>query len=50
MTKKEAYEIIEREIKWCSDDTNRTMPEDWHKGFIQGLFQAKRLIKEAREL
>lgn len=48
MKKKEVYEILDQEIKWCSDEKNRTMPEGWQWGFIEGLKQAKRLVKLAR--
>jgi len=50
MKKTEIYKILDNEIKWCEDDNNRTMPEDWHNGFICGLKQAKKLIKAAPNL
>lgn len=46
MNKKEIYRIIDAEVEWCKN--NRSMPEDWHAGFINGLKQAKRLIKSAK--
>jgi hypothetical protein len=50
MKKTQLYALLDAEIKWCLDDKNRTMPEDWHKGFIEGLKQAKRLIKSSPNL
>lgn len=45
MKKTELYKLMDKEITWCEDESNRTMPQDWQKGFIAGLKQAKRLIK-----
>lgn len=44
MKKKEIIEVLEHEIKWCETHPEN-MPEDWRKGFINGLKQAKRLVK-----
>ena len=50
MKKKDIYKLLDLEILWCLDDKNRTMtmPEDWYKGFVEGLRQAKRLIKKLK--
>lgn len=50
MKKEEMYEILNKEIDWCKKPENRTMPEEWSDGFIEGLKQAKRLIKLARKI
>ena len=46
MTKKQFIQIITREIEWCETPSNRTMPEDWSKGFVEGLKQSIKLIKK----
>ena len=50
MKKEENYKLLNAEIDWCRKPENRTMPEDWQHGFIEGLRQAKRLIKKYRKL
>lgn len=45
MTKKEATELIDAEIKWCRENP-QNMPEDYRIGFVHGLLQAKRLIRK----
>jgi hypothetical protein len=44
MTKKEIIEILKREVDWHKK-TERTMPDDWCDGFIDGLEQAIKVIK-----
>ncbi len=45
MTKKEVVAIIDAEIKWCKE-TPMNMPEDFRQGFVEGLRQAKSLIRK----
>jgi len=47
MTKREALEIIKQKIEGCKN-TPQNMPDDWRKGFVDGLRQAYRLIKDSR--
>lgn len=50
MHKKDIISILDAEIAWCvNDKDHRIMPDDWHEGFIQGLRQAKHLIKAHTE-
>jgi len=48
VTKKEAVSTLDAEIKWCRENGGYigNMPEDFIKGFIEGLKQAKRLIRK----
>lgn len=48
MTKKEIIEVLNYEIKWCIENKGYigNMPEDFVKGFIDGLKQAKKLIQK----
>lgn len=48
ITKKELYSILDSEIDWCKKKENQTMPEEWTRGFIDGLKQAKTLVKIIR--
>lgn len=44
--KKQILEIIQQEINWHISNKNQAnMPEDWVKGFIDGLRQAKTILK-----
>lgn len=45
MTKKEIIELIKKDIEW-HETAERTMPDDWCDGFINGLKQAIRLIRK----
>ena len=45
MTKKEAREVINAEIKWCKENP-MNMPEDFRQGFVEGLRQANSLIRK----
>ncbi len=47
MTKKEVKAVIDAEIEWRRE-TPMNMSEDFRKGFIQGLRQAKVLISKIR--
>jgi len=48
MTKKEIYDLLNAEIEWCrNDQENENMQEDFRLGFIEGLTQAKRLVRVA---
>jgi hypothetical protein len=44
--KKNLIKLIDEEIVWCMKKENRTMPEDYMKGFVKGLKQAKLLVKK----
>lgn len=47
VTKKEAMAVIDAEIKWCRENLGYTgnVPKDFQSGFIDGLKQAKKLIR-----
>ncbi len=45
MTKKQILEIIDQEIAWCMHNPSGKSL-DFEKGFVDGLRQAKRLIRE----
>ena len=47
MKKKDALEIIRQEIEWCKNNSHN-MPEEYREGFIAGLKQALKLIKNRR--
>ena len=47
MKKKDALEIIRQEIEWCKNNPFN-MPDDYREGFIDGLKQALKLIKNSR--
>lgn len=49
MKKIELYQLLNKEIAWCTKNP-QNMPEDWRDGFIDGLKQAKRLIRNYRQL
>lgn len=49
MTKKEVIEMLKQEIEWCKNNPEKiNMPEDWKEGFISGLKQAVKLVKDSR--
>ena len=47
MKKKDALEIIRQEIEWCKNNPHTTL-EEYREGFIAGLKQALKLIKNSR--
>ena len=51
MKDKDICEILTKEIQWCrKDKEHRTKSPDWHSGFIEGLKQARLIIKKVRTL
>lgn len=48
-TKKQIKEIIQQEIEWHTKNKDKAnMPEDWIKGFIQGLKQIKEVFNKIK--
>ena len=45
ITKQQAIESIDKEIQWTRDNIETLSNKDKGQGFINGLEQAKRLIK-----
>jgi hypothetical protein len=45
MTKRDALIAIETEIQWCKENP-ANMPKDFLRGFIDGLKQAKDIIRK----
>ena len=45
MTKKAVIEILDQEIAWCTLNPHGKSL-DFEKGFVDGLRQAKRLVRE----
>jgi hypothetical protein len=50
LTKKEVEDILQLEINWCLDHPDPTMNRDQHIGFVNGLMQAKILIRNAERV
>ena len=48
MKKNDVYKLIDMEITWCKVPSNRTMPEEYMQGFVDGMKQVKLLVKRAR--
>ncbi|RJP48731.1 MAG: hypothetical protein C4586_08415 [Anaerolineaceae bacterium] len=48
INKKNAKRVLQDEIEWCRANKNMapTKSESWRKGFISGLMQAKRLLRQ----
>jgi hypothetical protein len=40
----EVIQILENEIKWCIDNPDKAFTNEYRKGFINGLIQAKSLV------
>lgn len=49
MTKKEIIEVLKQEIEWHKK-AERTMPDDWCDGFIDGIKHAIKIIKKIPKL
>ncbi len=47
MTKKEVKELLDSEIAWCRFNPRGDLADDYQRGFIAGLEQAKRIVRNA---
>lgn len=51
ITKKDLYKIIDKEIKWSKENRKGfNISQDWIDGFINGLKQTKKILKEYIQL
>jgi hypothetical protein len=48
MTKKQIQRIIDAELAWCKENRG-VMSADYERGYMNGLRQIKRLVKELRD-
>lgn len=50
MNKKGIYKLLEQEVNWCKKNPDDKLSEDYQKGFIKGLEQARFLISTIGKL
>ena len=49
LTTGEVVKMLEGEIKWCMENYNDKLSNDYQAGFVNGVRQALNLVKRAEE-